>query len=131
MRFDAAAHHWRLRHHAISTAGLGYSGGTQQYPARQWESTTGVEQVIVDQMGLSKATATLPRWSPGDFTLQWSYLVASTSWQTRTEVAINGTTLAFSATFRPDLKTTPRKSGCASVGDADATVVWKLSIADR
>jgi hypothetical protein len=55
------------------------------------DSTTGVEQVIIDQMGLSKATATLPRLSPGDFTLLWSYLVASTPWQTRTEVAINGT----------------------------------------
>jgi hypothetical protein len=53
--------------------------------------STGVEQVIIDQMGLSKATATLPSLSPGTFTLLWSYLVASNPWQTRTEVAINGT----------------------------------------
>jgi hypothetical protein len=53
--------------------------------------STSVDQVIIDQTGLSKATATLPSLSAGTFTLLWSYLVASTPWQTRTEVAINGT----------------------------------------
>jgi hypothetical protein len=55
------------------------------------DSTTGVDQVIIDQIGLSKASATLPRLRPGPFTLLWSYIGASAPWQTRTEVAVNGT----------------------------------------
>src|SRR5882757_10686770 len=53
--------------------------------------STSVDQVVIDQMGLSKATATLPRLSPGSFTLLWSYIGASVPWQTRTEIAVNGT----------------------------------------
>jgi hypothetical protein len=54
-------------------------------------TTTRVSQVIIDQMGLSKVSVTLPRLSPGSFTLSWSYIGASVPWQTRTEVAVNET----------------------------------------
>jgi len=51
----------------------------------------GTDQVLVDQTGLSKAAATLPRLSPGAYTLTWSFIGVSGPWQTRIEVAVNDT----------------------------------------
>jgi len=52
----------------------------------------GNDQRLIDQVGASQASATLPVLGPGFHTLVWSYINASSPWQTRTQVVVNGTT---------------------------------------
>lgn len=49
----------------------------------------GTPMQVVSQQGVSSVTATLPRLAPGHYTLVWSFIMASTPWQTRAEVAVN------------------------------------------
>lgn len=52
---------------------------------------TGVELPVADQQGATNVTATLPPLAVGSQVLLWNYITASTPWQTRTEIAVNGT----------------------------------------
>jgi hypothetical protein len=51
----------------------------------------GVELPIADQQGTTQVNATLPPLTPGNYVLLWNYICASSPWQTRTEVSVNGT----------------------------------------
>jgi len=55
------------------------------------QDAAGVEQKLIDQEGLTKGSATLPRLAPGLYILLWSFTQVSSPWQTRTEVAVNDT----------------------------------------
>jgi hypothetical protein len=51
---------------------------------------SGASQPLISQVILGRAQATLPRLTPGLYTVLWSYTIAAEQWQTRTEVLVEG-----------------------------------------